>query len=1228
MRDPRTALAAAVVLLLGTVAAAGRSAAATGLPLDRIVVTVPAAEGRDAPGRLVALPPGTDRFTVVRETDGAVLARGRCWHLRGLPVAPVAGEPGQGLVVVPAGTDKGGGASPLRRFSRRFDRAVAAALAGKAVEDDPAAADGAYVVITAPGLVDALAPLLAWKREKGWRVVVATTDETGTLPAAIRDWLRTAAATWDVPPEIVLLAGDVDLVPAWTFSENVTDLPYALLDDDDWLPDLLVGRLPAAGADELATMVAKSVAYEKDPERDDPGWFTRQLAVAGNYGSETPISTVSWCARQLESLGFAPAAEVFFPPLWNGIYPITQAIDAGVGFVVYRGWAYGTAGWEPPHFTVDEIPSLQNGGMTPVVMSFVCLTGDFAADTDCFGEAFLEAGSADAPAGAVAFIGNGEHWSHTRYNDAMAVSVFEMLPREGIVDLGGLLTAGKLRFLQYFPHELDAATHGEESVEFYFHIYNLLGDPELNFWKGAPRETAVDVPETVPPGTGRITVTVTDHDAGTPLAGARIGVVQGETLRGTAWTGGDGVAEVLLDAPADDQPLLVTVTRPGYLARQVVVDREEPGAVLRWTAVAWQEQAGDGDGRLEPGETILVRPTVRNDGDQELEDVTLRLAVDGPATAGTAELDVGSLAVGAEWTPPAGEGLTCAVDPTAAPGERVTLLLTAGHDAGTARTGLEIAVAAPAFRATATVLDGDGLLRQGEDDTLAVVLTETGGVGCAGGSVTASLDDPALGTLLVSATAFAAVEPGGQAVLDPPLVLRVGAEVPSGTVVPVRLAVTTSEGCVSGTTLRLTVGRVDPGVPAGPDGHGYRAVDSADIDYPDLRPVYRWRELDPALGGDGTAVVFDADDAYRAVALPFPVTFYGRTYNDSLRVSEDGWISFETGDDLMYYNWPLPDTYGVGAIVAPFWDNFDPTLEGTGGVFYRHDPAAGTLTIEWSAMRHYRPEVDAAQTFQLVVRDPAVWPTPTGDAEFLFLYRQTVDTDSLRQYATIGLESPDERDGLQLSYAGFAADGMAPVGPGLAVLVTTRAPRYDPYRADLAALRTGAGVSLAWRPRDDRPVVGWLVQRVAADGRVAATSPLLPAAAREWLDAGAPADAGTTWRLVSLHPYGHRGIAGTAAPGDGAPAARFGVGPVLPNPAPGGTRIGFALPRQARVRLRIYDAAGRLVRTLLDGEVPAGPGSLRWNGLTDDGRQAPAGLYFTRLEGPDGTATAKILLVR
>jgi nitrous oxidase accessory protein NosD len=102
----------------------------------------------------------------------------------------------------------------------------------------------------------------------------------------------------------------------------------------------------------------------------------------------------------------------------------------------------------------------------------------------------------------------------------------------------------------------------------------------------------------------------------------------------------------------------------------------------------------------------------------------------------------------------------------------------------------------------------------------------------------------------------------------------------------------------------------------------------------------------------------------------------------------------------------------------------------------------------------------------------------------------------------------------------------------------------------------------------------------------------------------------------------------TSAP-DAAPAA-----PVLrasrPNPFNPRTEIAFDLPATGRATLRIYDPAGRLVCTLLDADLPAGPGAVTWDGRDAAGRAVAAGAYLYRLTFAGGAPplTRRMLLVR
>jgi flagellar hook assembly protein FlgD len=71
----------------------------------------------------------------------------------------------------------------------------------------------------------------------------------------------------------------------------------------------------------------------------------------------------------------------------------------------------------------------------------------------------------------------------------------------------------------------------------------------------------------------------------------------------------------------------------------------------------------------------------------------------------------------------------------------------------------------------------------------------------------------------------------------------------------------------------------------------------------------------------------------------------------------------------------------------------------------------------------------------------------------------------------------------------------------------------------------------------------------------------------------------------------------------------------------------YTLPANARVSLRVYDAQGRVVRTLVDQDAAAGSFRATWDGLTDGGTAAARGMFFARLTA-DGRAvdTRKIVL--
>jgi hypothetical protein len=83
-----------------------------------------------------------------------------------------------------------------------------------------------------------------------------------------------------------------------------------------------------------------------------------------------------------------------------------------------------------------------------------------------------------------------------------------------------------------------------------------------------------------------------------------------------------------------------------------------------------------------------------------------------------------------------------------------------------------------------------------------------------------------------------------------------------------------------------------------------------------------------------------------------------------------------------------------------------------------------------------------------------------------------------------------------------------------------------------------------------------------------------------------------------------------------------------PNPFDSRTAISYALPARERVRLNVYDVNGRVVKSIVSGEINAGWHTVQWDGKDDAGREVTSGVYFLRFETRDIKQTRKILLIR
>ncbi|MEO0072292.1 MAG: FlgD immunoglobulin-like domain containing protein, partial [candidate division WOR-3 bacterium] len=87
----------------------------------------------------------------------------------------------------------------------------------------------------------------------------------------------------------------------------------------------------------------------------------------------------------------------------------------------------------------------------------------------------------------------------------------------------------------------------------------------------------------------------------------------------------------------------------------------------------------------------------------------------------------------------------------------------------------------------------------------------------------------------------------------------------------------------------------------------------------------------------------------------------------------------------------------------------------------------------------------------------------------------------------------------------------------------------------------------------------------------------------------------------------------------------YGIGP---NPAKGSVVVRYGLAKSGLVRLVVYDASGRRIKTLVHGMKDTGIYEVLWDGRDETGKRVAEGIYFYNLETPNYKETKKLIYTK
>jgi hypothetical protein len=416
--------------------------------------------------------------------------------------------------------------------------------------------------------------LVSLRQGQGLRVKVVDVEDVcdefsyGIMgPKGVKDFLSYAYGNWTSPaPRYVLLVGDGTMdpkdnqkllesakyIPAYlaftehmaaTGGETATDDWFVRVSGNDAVPDMDIGRLPAASVGDAEVMAAKIVSYESSANTQS--WEKNVLLVADNATAEyeklfelmnndaaasIPSGMNSPFTEYLSQYGSAVALNT----------AIRNRINVDGSLVVNYSGHGSTQVWARENiFDAGDMVALSNGAKLPLFVAMTCLNGYFV-DPEVFAyPSFAEVLLRPSGKGAVAVLAStgmtvpeGQH--------ILDVALFEAVFKEDVRTLGPAITKAKQELLA------NGSGYGEISETF-----TLFGDPAMVLKVPLPRVPG-GVSVTVQDGVVRVSWSQAQDCNGTSVAGYNLyrGVTPGgpyekvntSLITGTGYSDGGAVS--------------------------------------------------------------------------------------------------------------------------------------------------------------------------------------------------------------------------------------------------------------------------------------------------------------------------------------------------------------------------------------------------------------------------------------------------------------------------------------------------------------------------------------------------------------------------------------------------------------------------------------------------------------------------------------------------------------
>lgn len=987
-----------------------------------------------------------DRWFPEERARIAEIAEIRGHRLAVLEICPIQYNPKKNLIEYSqnmrinlslSGSNMSRTVANLRRYySKPFESMLSGVIKNYGVysTDPPPDLPIGMLIITPNEWEANIQPLAQWRKKKGYEVFVRNLTQVGGSSAdAVRNYILQAYNTWEIPPSFVLLIGDIDKIGYFTgqgVGNPHTDLNFAMMTTPDYLPDIDVSRYSVANAQQLDSLVRKTIKYEQNQWLSGTDWTKKAYFIASADGSNHQVTE----RTHIYSMAVARRYGMICDSLWlyySSGTPIVTALNNGRSWVMYSGHG-DYQEWADPGYTNTNVHQLTNVDKVPFVGTFACLSGDFANTSypECFSEAWIRNGYR----GAIAHMASSvtSYWTE---DDTLQRRVFDCGFDSSLFWIMGMVNKAKLIYFQ----QMGPST----TTRRYLEMYNLMGDGAIDVYSDIPHNLTVMHPAVVPIGTNPLTITVSD--GGFPVTNALV-CASGRAdtiLHEVGYTDAAGQVTLTLTTTMPDT-VFVTVTGHNlapYLGHVLALPSAGPYVVYLRHQIIDTVPGGNGDGIVNPGENILLPVWVKNWGSATANNLQAKLGTTDPNITITDSLkSLGNIPAGDSAY--AADGFAFLVALSCTNGYRLGFTLTCRDEEDSIWTSyITIPVGAPVINYVDKVVDDSGQARPngkvdpGETAELIVVL-ENQGLGNAYDVSAILRSGDSRFTIEDSVGTFGtiSVDSLGNNNADR-FIVSADFLIPNETNIPCTLYITAANSYAAKASFTIMVGgitAVDP-IPDGPREpalyYAYDNIDTFNFEH----PSYEWVEIKTM----GTRLTL-SDDQTVPVTLPAafgPWKFYNQRFTQ-ISICSNGWVAPGSQTSTAYNNQHLPDltTTNPNGMICADWDDLLVNNSGSGGVYYYHDVASHRFIVEYDSVPYYSAST-TMDKYEIIIYDTTL-AAADGHNEIFVQYMTTSRWNS----STVGIENPTNQIAICCLSNDTLHRGCAPWVSGKAIKYTTDNP--------------------------------------------------------------------------------------------------------------------------------------------------------------------------------------------